>query len=233
MRFPLRAILSLILLSAPAAAPAGPWTEAPGDRFLAVSGGPDPDGPTGLRRDVHFAFGAAEGLTVGGGLTERRRIDGRGFRGRGEAFVRRRLWLGDDGSVASVQAGFGTGVGSADTPDATLRLLLGRGYATSWGDGWSEAGLGWRAEFAEGGERLIASLATGLKPAPGWLLMSGAEADLRADRSGRGWEVLRLTGTVAREAGRGLQVYLRAEAPVWGSRTAEGLDVRLGIWRAF
>ncbi|MGM0584498.1 MAG: hypothetical protein ACQEUZ_07595 [Pseudomonadota bacterium] len=235
MRNLLLAIPALVLgvsLSPPHAS-AGPWTEPEGSRFLSVSGGPDPDGPTGLRRDLHFAFGWREGVTLGLSVTEQHETGDPGFRGRVEGFVRQRLWRGEDGAVAAFQGEFGAGLGgSGDSPDTTSRLLVGKGYATPLGGGWSEGGLGWRMESG-GADRLLASVATGLRPAAGWTAMAGAEADLMADRAATGWEVLRLTGTLARDMGRGMRIYLRAEAPVWGRKISEGLDLRLGVWRSF
>jgi hypothetical protein len=237
MRFPFaRPLAALLGLAALAAVPAaaGPWTEPAGDGFLGLSNGPDPDGPTGQRRDLHYAFGWAEGLTLGANVNETRALRDARFSGRVEVFARRRLWDDGAGTVAALQTEFGAGLGGAgDAPDAALRLMLGRGHATPLGNGWSEAGMGWRAEAHGGSDRLVASLASGLRPARGWTAVAGLEADMRAERESRDWEALRLTGTGARRLSDGLQMYLRAEAPVISRGVSGGLQLRLGIWQEF
>jgi hypothetical protein len=76
--------------------------------------------------------------------------------------VRHRVWAGERGDVASVQAGFGVPVESwlgdlapdslpDSVPEAHLGALYGRGWQTGWGNSFvsAEGGYRWRGEDAD------------------------------------------------------------------------------------
>ena len=239
-RLPVPRLLAPLLLALsllfPPPAWGGAWTQAPGAGFLSAQTVADPDGPTGLRRDRYVELGMMDGVTVGMNSNHTVEIfDQNRFRGRVESFLRTRLWQGSQGDVISSQVEIGSGFGSPwDKADVTTRLMWGRGYVTALGPSWAEAAIGWRHQLEDGEtDRALASAALGLRPAPGWLAMAGVETDLDGERTGRDWQVLRLRFTAAREIGRGDSVSLQIEAAPWAEAVSDGVQIRLGLWRAF
>ncbi|MDF2232767.1 hypothetical protein P2H44_09400 [Albimonas sp. CAU 1670] len=234
----LRAALLLVaaLAAGPRPALAGAWTAEPGSSFLSIAVAPDPDGPTGLRRDRYIEHGWREGLTIG--LNSNQVIDpGRPdrFEGRVEGFVRARLLRSEAGDVVSLQAEAGGGfLKSDDGADVTARLLWGRGFASRFGDAWAEASVGWRVESASyEADRALATAVLGLRPGPGWLSLVQVEADLDGERTGRAWQAARISWIAVREIGRGDSLSLQVEATPWSHAVADGVQVRLGLWRRF
>lgn len=220
----------------PLPARAGAWTAAPGTGFLSTVVAPDPDGPTGLRRDRYFEQAAAEGVTIGFNSNQvLSASEPDDFMGRVEGFLRARLFQSDAGDVVSLQGEIGGGVMKADDgADATLRLLWGRGFGSALGPAWTEAGLGWRLETdAAEADRALIAAAFGVRPAPGWLALMAAEADLDGERTGSAWEAARITFTVAREIRSGDSLSLQVETTPWSRRVTDGVQLRLGLWRAF
>lgn len=237
--FPLRlaALLATTLALAPAApALAGAWTAEAGTSFLSTALAPDPDGPTGLRRDRYVEHGLRDGLTVGFNSNqvidpaERER-----FEGRIEGFVRARLLSSESGHVVSVQAEAGGGFFKTDDGgDVAARLLWGHGFATSLGAAWTEASVGWRIETAGGeADRALGSFVAGLRPAPRWLAMAQVEADIDGEGTGQAWQVARVSLIAVREIGSGDSLSLQVEATPWSRAVTDGVQIRLGLWRRF
>ncbi len=225
-----RLLLLLACLASPAPLLAGAWTAEPGAMFLSVSDGPD---GSRLRLDRYVEYGWAEGVTLGVSTSETRDGLSSGFDGRVAGFVRQRLWQGA-GAVASLEAQAGGGMGAEDDPaDTTLRLLLGRGFATSAGNAWAEAAFGWRAETGYQEDHAVADLTLGLRPARGWIAMAGAHADLTADRRSDDWEAARVSFGAVREIRDGASLSLRAEAIAFARNEPQGVQVRLGFWQSF
>ena len=244
-RAPMRAPLLVAALAALApAAPAlaGAWTAAPGATFLSTALAPDPDGPTGLRRDRYVEHGLREGLTVG--FNSNQVIDPaepERFEGRVEGFVRARLLTSETGHVFSLQAEAGGGfLKTDDGGDVAARLMWGKGFATALGDAWTEASVGWRVETAGNeADRALGAFVAGLSPAPGWLAMAQVEADLDGEAAGRGfrgaqaWQATRVSLIAVREIGAGDSLSLQVEATPWSRAVTDGVQLRLGLWRRF
>ncbi len=237
----LAALLAALTLF-PAPAFAGAWTAEAGSSFLSTAVAPDPDGPTGLRRDRYLEHGLADGVTVG--FNSNQVIDPgepARFEGRVEGFVRARLLQSDSGHVLALQGDMGGGVlKSDDGADVAARLMWGKGFATSLGDAWTEASVGWRVEMSEGeSDRALGAFTVGLRPAPGWLTMAQVEADLdgeaagRAFQGARAWQAARVSLIAVREIGSGDSLSLQVEATPWSRAIADGVQLRLGLWRRF
>lgn len=217
-------------------AQAGPWTSLPGASFTSVTSGMDPDGRTGFRRDMYYEHGWAEAVTVGFNVNEQQSWHDEPFAGRVEGFLRQRVWQGAAGDVAAVQVEFGGGLGLAeedDRPDATARILYGRGFGGPLKGAWIEGGLGWRRESGGDSDRALATAAAGLHVTRNLMAMAALEADLRGDRGSEDWEVLRLTATVAHKFRPGARIAFRLVAPVMGRRMEDGVNLRIGVWRSF
>ena len=170
MRFILVAI-SACLLAGEAAA--GAWTLAEGTGQLimatgrkiapvgAFMGGPaDSDSNSS---QIYVEYGVADGWTMGAvlyGEFSTTDLDDMELRIGGH--VRHRVWTGERGDVAAVQAGFSAPIESwlgdlapdslpDSVPEAHLRALYGRGWQTGWGNSFvsAEAGFHWRGERAD------------------------------------------------------------------------------------
>ena len=230
------------LVLAPEPAFAGAWTAEAGSSFLSTALAPDPDGPTGLRRDRYLEHGLRDGLTVG--FNSNQVIDPtepERFEGRVEGFVRTRLLQSESGHVISLQAEVGGGfLKTDDGADVAARLQWGKGFATPIGAAWAEASVGWRVETAgDEADRALGAFVAGLRPAPGWLTMAQVEADLDGEaapngfRGAQSWQATRVSLIAVRELRGGDSLSLQVEATPWTRSVTDGVQVRLGLWRRF
>jgi hypothetical protein len=108
-------------------------------------------------------YGLAEGWTVGGVLYgEFSSTDTDEMQLRAGAHVRRRIWAGESGGVAAVQAGFSAPIESwlgnlapdslpDSVPEVYFGALYGHGWQTGWGNSFvsAQGGFQWRGEGAD------------------------------------------------------------------------------------
>ena len=154
-------------------AAAGAWTLAEGTgqvitttgRKIApvgafMGGAADSDA---ISSQIYAEYGVADGWTVGlAAYGEFSTTDAEDMELRLGGHVRHRVWTGEKGDTASIQAGFSAPVESwlgklapeslpDSVPEAHLRALYGRGWQTGWGNSFvsAEAGFHWRGERAD------------------------------------------------------------------------------------
>jgi hypothetical protein len=120
---------------------------------------------------IYAEYGVADGWTVGAvAYGEVSTTDLEDIELRLGGHLRHRVWTGEAGDVASVQAGFSVPVESwlgelapdslpQSVPEVHLRGLYGRGWQTGWGSSFvsTEAGFTWRGERAADELRLETS----------------------------------------------------------------------------
>jgi hypothetical protein len=168
--------ISACLLAGDAAA--GAWTLAEGTGQLIMttgrkiapvgafmSGAADSDSNSS---QIYAEYGVADAWTLGFvAYGEFSTTDAEDMELRLGGHVRHRVWTGEKGDVASVQAGFSAPVEGwlgdlapeslpDSVPEAHLRALYGRGWQTGWGNSFvsAEAGFHWRGEDARDELRL-------------------------------------------------------------------------------
>lgn len=159
------------------AAGAGPWTQSPGETFTILSlryltTELSEEGDAAFRQpsvNGYAEYGLREAITIGAEATGTTGVPGRGaVKGGGlaRAFVRARLWEGEEGEIISVEASFGAlaEVGQTAFAQPRLSFLYGEGYD----DGWYDLATSVRFKGTQADE-LHSDATYGYRPAEGWM----------------------------------------------------------------
>ena len=189
-----RSIAAIVVwLLLPGLAAAGAWTQPEGKGQVILSGSIGISPAFGVANDVGetessftslFAeYGVIEGLTVGGTafieLPEGETADNTSSIG---LLLRKRLWQGPDGDVASAQIGyvrpidgimgdrFG-GPGADPTEEVSFRLLYGRGFGGDWGTAFVSTEGGYHLQLDDDDDELRFDVTAGYGPDPCCLAM--------------------------------------------------------------
>ena len=176
-----------VLAPWPGDALAGAWTQPEGEGQVIVSGSVGVAPFTGFQGDVgdtgssftslFFEYGMIEGLTVGGTAFVEMPSDDADPTANAGIFLRKRLWQGEAGDVASVQVGyvqplddlFGDGFGGPDahpTHELSLRALYGRGFGGDWGSAFVSLEGGYHAQLDGADDEIRADVTAGYAPYP-------------------------------------------------------------------
>lgn len=180
------ASLALAGGAAPVTAEAGAWTQQPGAGQVITSVGRRADPISGfvsgpIEDDstftaLFFEYGVMEGITVGGTVfIEVSRTENSSNNADAGIFLRKRIWQGTDGDVASVQIGVRQSIGglfgsSFDGPDAdptqevSLRALYGRGFGLDWGNAFFSAEAGYHLQTDGDEDEIRADFTIGAQP---------------------------------------------------------------------
>lgn len=181
------AVISPLLLAGHATpVRAGAWTQQPGAGQVITSFGRRADTMSGFFGGevvddsnfsaLYFEYGVIEGLTVGGGsfveITTAEIGDNTADIG---LFVRKRIWQGQDGDVASVQFGFRHpvddllgdsfgGDGADPTQEVSLRAQYGRGFGFDWGNAFISTEIGYHLQTDGDDDEIRADITVGAQP---------------------------------------------------------------------
>lgn len=194
MRAPLAA--AILTAALPGLAAAGAWTQPEGEGQVIVSGSIGVSPQFGLANDVgdtessytslFVEYGVLEGLTVGGtAFVELPEGDTRDNTSSLGFLVRKRLWQGEDGDVASVQVGFVQplddvmgdqygGPGADPTQEVSFRALYGRGFGGDWGTAFVSTEAGYHLQIDDDEDELRFDVTAGYGPDPCCLVMLSA-----------------------------------------------------------
>lgn len=248
----------------PGLAQAGAWTQPAGEgqAITSASAGVAPvlatANPAGDREDsftsVYLEYGLIEGLTLGATMfaevATRARTDHTASAG---LFLRKRVWQGERGGVASVQAGgvhpidglFGPqfgGPGAEPTKEVSLRLLYGRGFGGPWGTAFLSTEAGFHRQLNAEPDAWRLDLTAGFAPDPCCLMMLSAYTSVTP--SDIGSSSLKLAPSVAYTFGAGEDSDSADDAPEQPVTLQFGLlqdvldlgagfGVQVSIWRPF
>jgi len=190
----------LCLAALPGLAGAGAWTQPEGQGQVIISGSIGVSPVIGVTNDVGdtessftsiFAeYGLVEGLTIGGTafveIPENGSTDNTANIG---LLLRKRLWQGQDGDVASVQIGVVQplddamgdrwgGRGTDQTNEVSLRGLYGRGFGGDWGTAFVSTEAGFHKQLDGDEDELRADVTVGYGPSPCCLWMMSSYGTL-------------------------------------------------------
>lgn len=245
----------LLALGAGEAA-AGAWTRAPGEGFVSQTTRYFATEPT-TSRDVDFAraslglyaeYGLMEGLTLGGEADQGMRLDDGGFGaqdGRLRGFARVRLWAGEAGDVASVEAGGSIPLSGFTSPAAPggdesyeirLSALYGRGLDTPLGPGWADGVLSYAKFVGDRADEIKLDLTFGLRPAPRVLAMAQlfATKGLRNEAfGGPDFDLAKVQLSLGYEIEEKRTLLLGFARDVLTRGTSDGYEVSLALWTRF
>ena len=223
----------LLLLLAPHTLQAGAWPRAPGEFFVSTS--------YTLTTGARTLIGATQDVRSYGsiyaeyGLTPKWTVGLDAGTGRGEedrvsaalAFVRYPVWKSGGGQWLAANLGIGT-LQDSDGPQSRVRpgLDWGRGFSSSWGDGWAgvETSVEWR--HPSGDIVVKADLTAGLKPDDRWMLI----LQLQSGHYPGEETIVRLAPSVVRRLGAASHLQLGLVAPLAGD---DAVGAKLATWFTF
>lgn len=250
---------SLCIIAAalpPGAAEAGAWTRAAGEAFVSQTTRIFSTEPTSSR-DVEFArsslgvyaeYGALEGLTLGAEADQGFRLDNAGFGqqdGRARGFARVRLWTGEAGDVASVEAGGSIPLSGFTSPavpggdtsyEIRVSALYGRGLETPLGFGWADGILSYAKFVGPRADEIKLDLTLGLRPAAGWVAMAQvfATKGLRnANFGGADFDLAKVQLSVGYQITETRTLLLGAARDVLTRGASDGYELSLAVWTQF
>lgn len=196
MTAPHRVAAALLLVALPGLAAGGAWTQPEGKGQIILSGSIGVSPQFGLANDlgetessfvsIFTEYGVLEGLTVGGTAfieipegAENDNTANLGF------LVRKRLWQGENGDVASAQIGYVVplddmmgdsfgGPGADQTHEISFRGLYGRGFGGDWGTAFVSTEAGYHKQLDGDDDEIRADLTVGYGPDPCCLVMLSA-----------------------------------------------------------
>lgn len=256
-RLPLAGAAAIVaaLALAPGDAAAGAWTKAPGEGFSAQEmryfrtdkGGDERFAQAGV--SIYLELGLIEGVTVGAKIDQNVRVDDPGFgaqSGRVEAFARGRIWQGEAGDVASVEVGGSLPLSGFQSPaspggesadEIRGALLYGRGFATEWGNGWVDSGIGFSHFTGGRASEIGVDLTLGLKPDENWIAMAQvfATVGLRDEASiaDTDYDQVKLKLSLGRRIFGDATLVIGVARDIHTRDTSPGWEATLSIWRPF
>lgn len=241
----------LLVLLTPALAAAGAWTRPAGEIFVATSLRgystmlSERDTPFHrVSTDIHVAYGAREGLTVGGEAEIAQRSDLR-VETRALIFLRGRVWTGATGAVASVEAAAGAPLTRRLTPldltpdqtkEASATARFGLPLDIGLGPGWADAALTLRHRAGPPADELKLDLTLGARPFERWLAMAQVFVTLGMRNNGftgPNHDVAKLSLTLGRDLDERRTALIGVAADVWGRRVTRGIEVKATLWTRF
>ncbi|MDH3668644.1 MAG: hypothetical protein OEN23_17100 [Paracoccaceae bacterium] len=172
-------------LPMPEIAEAGAWTRAKGDGVIiastgrrvapagSIAGGPIDDDSNFTQ--IYLEYGLIDGLTIGAKtFVELSSIDPTEGSAAAGAFLRKRVWQGDSGGIASVELGYahpiermlGNRFAAVEgaVPEAHLAGLYGHGWAGDWGNAFVSTGAAFFLRQEGAAEDLRLELTGGYSP---------------------------------------------------------------------
>lgn len=230
MRIALVLLASLPVLLCAGGAAAGPWPQAAGEGFAAVTprgdaGGAPDAAPAARVGEVHAQFGATASWTIG---VDAYQTAGETEDWTGIAFARRHLWTSSDGDVFSAEMGLGYLSTPEDGARARLRpgLSWGRGFDGAWGAGWLALDASAEVLTTAGDAIYKADFTAGVRTDSGLMLIM----QVQTDRNRNGDVAARLAPSAVFQLNDGVRMQFSVAAGVVNDTSA---SVKIGTWLEF
>lgn len=246
---------ALILLVGADAAVAGAWTRTKGQGFSSTetryfrTGGAKDERFEQATVSFFAEYGLTEYLTAGLKVEQSTRFDIKGLgaqTGRAGGFARARVWSGEGGGVASIEAGGSIPFGGFQSPAAPdgddanefrASALYGMPLSTPNGDGWADGALGF-AYFTGGrASEVKLDLTVGLRPTENWVAMAQmfGTLGLRNNRSivDPDFDVAKVKLSVGRKVFGDKTLLIGLARDVYTRGTDPGWEASVTIWSPF
>lgn len=253
----LRSLLAfaLCLLTSAESALAGAWTRAEGEGFSSQevryfrTDRPKEDRFEQATLSIHAEYGLTDRLTAGLKVDQSMRLDDKGLgaqTGRIGGFARFRLWSGEGGDVASIEAGGSMPLsgfqspaapGGDDADEFRASALYGMPLSTPYGDGWADGALGF-AYFTGGrASEVKLDLTVGLRPTENWVAMAQmfGTLGLRNNRSivDPDFDVAKVKLSVGRKILDDKTLLIGLARDVYTRGTDPGWEASVTLWSPF
>ncbi|MEM7547853.1 MAG: hypothetical protein AAF367_20180 [Pseudomonadota bacterium] len=234
---------------------AGAWTRQAGDgftsrtiRYFQTDSGGENARFKELGISVYTEYGVIDPVTIGLEIDQGLRLDiaAKGQQGgRTSAFIRTRLWTGEDGDVFSLQFGGSLPVsgvqsgaipGGDDAREIKGLMQYGRGFVTDWGNGWAEAALGY-AHFTGGrADEIKLDLTTGIRPTENWIgiaQMFGTFSLRDAAFAEPDFDIVKVKLSLGRKIFGNRTLLIGLSRDVYTRGADPGFEVSVSLWSNF